>query len=87
MLLCATLRVRLPLKTRWQYRGGSFTLDCINLSIGLFHLMRMRREIFDLRSFLMLPNFSCSAKYFLIESKHLGHKHPDSYSLPDSFFF
>ena len=49
------------------------------------HLMRRRREIFDFRSFLMLSNLSCSAKYFLIESKHLGHKYPDSYSLPDSF--
>ena len=50
-----------------------------------FHLMRRRREIFDFRSFLMLSNLSCSAKYFLIESKHLEHKYPDSYSLPDSF--
>ena len=33
----------------------------------------------------MLSNLSCSAKYFLIESKYLGHKYPDSYSLPDSF--
>ena len=31
MLLCATLRVRLPLQTRCQYRGGRFTLDCINV--------------------------------------------------------
>ena len=53
---------------------GHFTLDCINVSIGLFHLMRRRREIFDCRSFLMLSNFSCSAKYFLIESKHLVYK-------------
>ena len=29
----------------------------------------------------MLSNLSCSAKYFLIESKYLGHKYP----LPDSF--
>ena len=49
-----------------------------------FHLMRRRREMFDGRSFLMLSNFSCSA---LIESKHLVHKYPDSYCLPDSYSF
>ena len=47
---------------------------------------RRWREIFDCRSFLMLSNASCNAKYSMIESKHLLHKYPDSYSLPDSFF-
>ena len=93
MLLCATLRVRLPQSTNAlvvSWSGGRFTL---NVRIGLFHLMhrrfhlmRRRREVFDCRSFLMLSNFSCSSKYFLIESKHLVHKYPDSYSRPHSFF-